>query len=108
MDEATWESGSAFLLPNGRFNSVVVEYLSQNNLGELLRLAKLLAQKAQGLALFESFARETHSLLLSMSLTYGGLWQALGSVCRGTPLAFRILCNVLCEGKVACICLQLG
>ena len=44
--EATWESCSAFLFPDGRLNSVVVEYLSQNNLGELLRLAKLLAKKA--------------------------------------------------------------
>ena len=46
MDEATWESCLAFLLPNGRLNSVVVEYLSQINLGELLRLPELLAKKA--------------------------------------------------------------
>ena len=46
MDEATWESCSAFLLPDGRLNSVVVEYLSQNNLGEPPRLAELLAEKA--------------------------------------------------------------
>ena len=46
MDEATREACSAFLLPYGRLNSVVIEYLSQNNLGELLRLAELLAQKA--------------------------------------------------------------
>ena len=45
-DEATWDACSAFLLPDGRLNSVVVEYLSQNNLGELLRLAELLAEKA--------------------------------------------------------------
>ena len=43
VDEATY---SAFLLPNGRLNCVVVEYMSQNNLGELLRLAELLAEKA--------------------------------------------------------------
>ena len=46
VDEATWESCSAFLLLDGRLNSVVVEYLSQNSLGELLRLAELLADKA--------------------------------------------------------------
>ena len=46
MDEATWESCLAFLLPDGRLNFVVVEYLSQNNLGELLRLAELLVEKA--------------------------------------------------------------
>ena len=46
VDEATWESCLAFLLPDGRLNSVVVEYLSHNNLGELPRLAQLLAKKA--------------------------------------------------------------
>ena len=46
MDEATWDACSAFLLPDGRLNCVVVEYLSQNNLGKLLRLAELLAEKA--------------------------------------------------------------
>ena len=46
MDEATSDACSAFLLRNGRLNSVVVEYLSQNNLGELPRLAELLAEKA--------------------------------------------------------------
>ena len=46
MGEATWEYCSAFLLPNGRLNSVVVEYLSENNLGELPRLAELHAGKA--------------------------------------------------------------
>ena len=59
------ESCSAFLLSHERLNSVVVEYLSQNNLDELLTLAELLAEKAQGLALFESMALENHSLLLS-------------------------------------------
>ena len=44
MDEAMWESCSAFLLPDGRLNLVVVEYLSQNSLGELL--VELLAEKA--------------------------------------------------------------
>ena len=46
MDEATWESCSTFLLSDGRLNSVVVEYLSNNNLGEVRRLAELLAEKA--------------------------------------------------------------
>ena len=46
MDEATWEPCSAFLLHDVRLNSVPVEYLSQNNLGELLRLAELFAEKA--------------------------------------------------------------
>ena len=36
----------AFLLPHGRLNFVVVEYLSQSNLGDLLRRAELLAEKA--------------------------------------------------------------
>ena len=43
VEEATWEPFSAFVLPNGRLNSVLVDYLSQNNLGELLRLAETLA-----------------------------------------------------------------
>ena len=33
MDEATWESCSAFLLPDGRLNFVVVEYVSENSRG---------------------------------------------------------------------------
>ena len=45
VEEATWEPFSAFLLPEGRVNSVVVDYLSQNNLGELLRLAETLASQ---------------------------------------------------------------
>ena len=65
VDGATWESCSAFLLPDGRLNFVVVEYLSHNNLGQLPRLAELLAREAYGLALFESLALETHSLLFS-------------------------------------------
>ena len=43
--EATWEPFSAFLLPEGRLNSVLVDYVSQNNLGELLRLAEMLASQ---------------------------------------------------------------
>ena len=43
VGEATWEPFSAFVLPVGRVNSVLVHYLSQNNLGELLRLAETLA-----------------------------------------------------------------
>ena len=45
VKEATWEPFSGFVLPEGRLNSVVVDYLSQNNLGELLRLAETLASK---------------------------------------------------------------
>ena len=33
VEEATWEPFSAFVLPEGRLNSVLVDYLSQNNLG---------------------------------------------------------------------------
>ena len=45
VEEATWEPFSAFVLPEERLNSVLVDYLSQNNLGELLRLAETLASK---------------------------------------------------------------
>ena len=45
VDEATWEPFSAFVLPDGRLNSVLVDYLSQNNLGDLLRQAERLAQQ---------------------------------------------------------------
>ena len=41
--EATWGLFSAFVLPEGRLNSVLVDYLSQNNLEKLLRLAEKLA-----------------------------------------------------------------
>ena len=47
IEEATWEPFSAFVLPEGRLNSVLVDYLSQNNLGELLRLAETLASKTK-------------------------------------------------------------
>ena len=47
VEEATWEPFSAFVLPEGRPNSVLVDYLSQNNLGELLRLAETLASKTK-------------------------------------------------------------
>ena len=47
VEEATWEPFSAFVLPEGRPNSVLVGYLSQNNLGELLRLAETLASKTK-------------------------------------------------------------
>ena len=43
VGEATWDSLSAFVLPEGRLNSVLVDYLSQKYLGELLRLAETLA-----------------------------------------------------------------
>ena len=42
VEGATWEPFSAFVLPEGRLNSVLVDYVSQNNLGELLRLAETL------------------------------------------------------------------
>ena len=45
VEEATWEPLSAFVLPEGRLNSVSVDYLSHNNLGELLRLAETLASQ---------------------------------------------------------------
>ena len=45
VEEATWEPFSAFLLTAGRLNFVLVDYLSQNNLGELLRLAETLASQ---------------------------------------------------------------
>ena len=47
VEKATWEpfSFSAFLLPEGRLNSVLVDYLFQKNLGELLRLAETLASQ---------------------------------------------------------------
>ena len=47
VKEATWEPFSAFVLPEGRPNSVLVDYLSQNNLSELLRLAETLASKTK-------------------------------------------------------------
>ena len=47
VEEATWEPFSAFVLPEERLNSVLVDYLSQNNLGELLRLAETLASKTK-------------------------------------------------------------
>ena len=48
VEEATWEPISAFVLPEGRLNSVLVDYLSQNKVGELLRLAETLASKTKG------------------------------------------------------------
>ena len=39
VEEATWEPFSAFVPPDRHLNSVLIDYLSQNNLGELLRLA---------------------------------------------------------------------
>ena len=47
VDEAAWEPFSAFVLPEGRLNSVLVDYLSQNNVGELLRLAETPASKTK-------------------------------------------------------------
>ena len=45
VEEATWEPFSAFVLPEGHLNSLLVDYLSQKNLGELLRLAETLASQ---------------------------------------------------------------
>ena len=45
VEGATWEPFSAFVLPEGCPNPVLVDYLSQNNLGELLRLAENLASQ---------------------------------------------------------------
>ena len=44
VEEATPEPFSAF---EGRLNSVLVDYLSQDTLGELLRLAETLASKTK-------------------------------------------------------------
>ena len=43
VEEAAWEPFSAFVLPGRHLISVLVNVLSQNNLGELLRLADMLA-----------------------------------------------------------------
>ena len=45
VEQATREPFSAFVLPEGRPNSVLVVYVSQNNLAELLRLAETLASQ---------------------------------------------------------------
>ena len=45
VEEATWERFSPFVLIEGRLNSVLGDYLSLNNLGELLRLAETLASQ---------------------------------------------------------------
>ena len=45
VEEPTLEPFPAFLLPEGRLNSVLVDYLSQKHLGELLRLAETLASQ---------------------------------------------------------------
>ena len=45
VEEATWEPFSPFVLPEGRLYSVLVDYFSQNNLGELLRLPETLASQ---------------------------------------------------------------
>ena len=47
VKEATLGFFSAFVLPEGRLNSVLVDYLSQNNLAELLRLAETLLSKTK-------------------------------------------------------------
>ena len=45
IEEATRDPFSAFVLPDGRLNSVLIDYVSQNNLGELLRVAETLASQ---------------------------------------------------------------
>ena len=45
VEEATWQPLSAFLLLEGHSNSVLIDYLSPNNLGELLSLAETLASQ---------------------------------------------------------------
>ena len=45
VGEAPWVPFSAFVLSEGRLNSVLVNYLSQNNLAELLRLPETLASQ---------------------------------------------------------------
>ena len=45
VEEAIWEPFSAIVLPEGCLNSVLVDYLSQKNLGKLLRLAATLASQ---------------------------------------------------------------
>ena len=45
MEEATRKPFSAFVLPQGHVNCILVDCLSQNNLGELLRLAETLASQ---------------------------------------------------------------
>ena len=45
VEEATWEPFSAFVLPESCLNSVLVDYVSQNSRGELLRLAETLASQ---------------------------------------------------------------
>ena len=49
VEEATWEPFSAFVFPERRLKSVLVDSMSQNNPGELLRLAETVAsQKKPG------------------------------------------------------------
>ena len=43
MEKATWEPFSAFVLPKGHLKSVLVDCVSENNLGELLRATETLA-----------------------------------------------------------------
>ena len=45
VEKATWVPFSAFVLPEGRLNSVLVDYMSRNIIGELLRLAETLASQ---------------------------------------------------------------
>ena len=47
VEEATPEPFFAFVLPEGRLNSVLVDYLSQNDLGQLLRIAETFASETK-------------------------------------------------------------
>ena len=44
-EKATWEPFPALVLPQGRLYSVLVDYVSQNNVAELLRLAETLSSQ---------------------------------------------------------------
>ena len=43
IEEATWEPFSAFVPPEGHLYSVLVDFPSRNNVGQLLRLPEMLA-----------------------------------------------------------------
>ena len=45
VEEATYQPFSAFVLPEGPRNSFLLDYLSQSNVAEFLRLAKTLVSQ---------------------------------------------------------------
>ena len=73
VEQATWEPFAAFVLPEGRLRSVLVDYLSQNNLRELLRLAETLASKTKATRKFYSDFNTVFLLCLfcCLLLVYG-------------------------------------